>query len=147
MPYPELFNMPQGVRIIAGYPGVGKTELAKQSYAFVDVDHPTLKYKTTEYLALIKQALAIPSITVLVPTWPQLREALQAEGLEYALFYPSRDLKFDYNKRYVNRGTRKDMVDQLWWDWEHTLNSCEQDPTPYKIEMKQSQARLSDYFL
>ena len=144
---PHEYRMAPGVRIICAYPGTGKSELARQNYAFADIDQPDKKYDMDQYIKLVQQALAIPSVTVLLPTWPNLREALRAHGLEYALFYPSRDLKFDYNKRYVNRGTRKDMVDQLWWNWDHTLQSCEDDPTPYRIEMRQSQAYLSDYFL
>uniref|UniRef100_A0AB39CDV1 ATP-binding protein n=1 Tax=Pseudomonas phage HRDY3 TaxID=3236930 RepID=A0AB39CDV1_9VIRU len=144
---PEEFRMPEGVRIIVAYPGVGKSKLTESSRAFIDLDRPDLKKDMAEYLRLINQSLAIPGTTVLLPSWQEMRDMLQSENLPYVLFWPSRDLKFDYNKRYVNRGSPKGLVDTLWWKWDEFHDSCEQDPTPYKVEMRQSQAYLSDYFL
>ena len=144
---PEEFRMPEGVRIIVAYPGVGKSKLTENSRAFVDLDRPDLKKDMAEYLRLLNQALAIPGTTVLLPSWQEMRDMLQSENLPYVLFWPSRDLKFDYNKRYVNRGSPKGLVDVLWWKWDEFHDSCENDPTPYKVEMRQSQAYLSDYFL
>jgi len=144
---PEEFRMPLGVRIIVAYPGVGKSKLTENNMSFIDLDRPDLKFNMAEYMRLIDQSLAIPGTTVLLPSWDVLREQLRNAGLPYVLFWPSRDLKFDYNKRYVNRGSPKGLVDVLWWKWDEFHDSCEQDPTPYKVEMKQSQAYLSDYFL
>jgi len=144
---PHEFKMPLGVRIISAFPGVGKSKLTEGNYAFVDLDRPDLKNDLLEYKRMIDMALAIPGVTVLLPSWDNLRQMLRNEGMPYVLFYPSRDLKVDYNKRYVNRGSPKALVDTLWWKWDEFQDSCENDPTPHHVEMKQSQAFLSDYFL
>ncbi|MND37654.1 hypothetical protein D3C80_283450 [compost metagenome] len=142
-----MSKLPLDTRIVSAFPGTGKSMLAQQNYAFVDVDFPEYKSDMEPYLEQIREALKIPGVIALVPTWPQLRKALQDAGMKYAIFYPKRDLKFDYNKRYVDRGSPKAFVDNMWWKWDEYLSSCEQDPADISMCMAQSQARLSDYFL
>lgn len=143
----DKFQMPQGVRVICAFPGVGKSKLSEQNISFVDLDFPQLKDDLPRYLKAVTDALKIPGVTVMLPTWPQLRAALYAAEIPYVLFYPSRDLKADYQKRYRGRGDELHRQEVMYSMWEAFVHSCETDPTPYKVEMRQSQARLADYFL
>lgn len=121
------YQMPQGVRVICGFPGIGKSRLTQQNLSFIDLDFPDLKNDIPVYIVRIKSALKIPGVTVLLPTWLNLCS--------------------DYHKRYVDRGSPQPMVDTMMKMWDVFLTTCWNDPTPHKVEMRQSQARLSDYFL
>jgi len=143
----EKYRMPEGVRVICGFPGIGKSMLTQQNLSFVDMDIPELKNDIPQYIERIRTALKIPGVTVLLPTWLNLRLGLWNEQIPFVLFYPSADLKADYHKRYSDRGSPQAMIDTMMKMWDVFLTTCWNDPTPHKVEMRQSQARLSDYFL
>lgn len=140
----DKYRMPEGVRVICGFPGIGKSMLNQQNLSFVDFHYP---YPIQQGMARIREALKIPGVTVLLPTHLNVRQALQKEGIPYVVFYPSRDLKSDYYKRFVDRGDDMDTAEHIFQNWNAYITACVADPTPYKVEMRQSQARLSDYFL
>lgn len=143
----DKYRMPEGVRVICGFPGIGKSKLNEQNLSFVDMDFPALKNETDAYIARIREALKIPGVTVLLPSWLMVRQALHDAGIPYVMFYPSRDLRADYHKRFSDRGDQPSKVDHIFKNWNAYITSCLNDPTPHKVEMRQSQARLSDYFL
>jgi hypothetical protein len=136
--------MPEGVRVICGFHGVGKTKLNEQNLSFVDMD---LGLEMYEGACRVHQALKIPGVTVMLRAWDTMRVLLREENIPYVLFYPSADLKADYYKRLHDRGDRPEKIERLFRFWDSHIASCIADPTPHKVEMRQSQARLSDYFL
>jgi hypothetical protein len=140
----EKYRMPEGVRVICGFPGIGKSMLNQQNLSFVDLNLPL---QDESEIDRVRQALKIPGVTVMLPIWLTTRRALHAAGIPYVVFYPSRDLRADYHKRLSDRGDPEIKVDHIFMNWNAYITACVADPTPHKVEMRQSQARLSDYFL
>lgn len=142
----DKYRMPEGVRVICGFPGIGKSKLNEQNLSFVDMDLGTEMYEESG-IERVRQALKIPGVTVMLPAWVSMRHALREAGIPYVIFYPSRDLKADYHKRFSDRGDPPSKVEHIFKNWSAYITACVADPTPHKVEMRQSQARLSDYFL
>ena len=144
---PKQYQLPQGVRVISAFPGTGKSSLCAQNRAFIDLDLPELKNDAPQYIERIRQALEIPGAIVMVPTRLNLRLGMHREGIEFALFYPSFDLMADYYRRFVNRGSSEEFRNKITQMWDVYLTTILNDRTEHKVEMQQSQAYLSDYFL
>lgn len=144
---PEHYRLPEGVRVICAFPGTGKTKLNEQNLSFVDLDLPELKNDIPAYIERVREALKIPGVTVLLPSLLKLRLGLWNEQIPFVLFYPSIDLMADYYRRFVNRGDSIEFRNNITQMWDVYITTCWNDATPHKVEMRQSQARLSDYFL
>lgn len=144
---PDKYRLPEGVRVICASNGTGKSMMNRHNFSFVDFDWPERMDDLEGYVRQVQNALKIPAVTVMLPAHTLLRLALHEMEIPYVLFYPSRDLKADYHKRLSDRGDSDYSCAQQLKFWNLHIDSCESDPTPHKVEMRQSQARLSDYFL
>ncbi len=108
------------MRIIAGFPGTGKSTFVKSHPFCIDLDSalfPKGEGFVDTYVEAIKQHLQIDGRCVFVSTHPELLEALVKEGLSFLLVYPGVTLKDEYLARYEGRGDQEEFLKQLDDNW------------------------------
>jgi hypothetical protein len=118
---------PDGVRplrIICGFPGVGKSCLAGLS-GYHDSDSSSFSWESdgvrnsrfpANYLEHIRGLTG----TALVSSHKVVRDALAEAGMPFYCCYPARECKDEYVLRYTMRGSSPAFVDLLsdkWDDW------------------------------
>ncbi len=136
------------IQVYSAFPGVGKSYLTSKYGTFQDVDSSTFDKDPAvwpnNYVEYIKAQVQAGRL-VLVSSHEPVRQSLQASGIPFILFYPSRDCKAEYLERYRQRKSPQqfiDLVDALWDVW---IGECEQWSGP-KVEMS-PRSFLSDYLL
>ena len=94
------------------------------------------------YINHIKSNIGDADI-ILVSSHKEVRDALQNQGIEFTLVYPSRDIKEEYIQRYIDRGNDDKFVELLKKNWENWMTELEEQKGCNKIELKNGQY-LSD---
>lgn len=79
---------------------------------------------------------------VLISSHKEVREALQAQGIEYTIILPSLDMKEEMISRYLSRGNQESFVNLLKTNYEKFVGDLSIDPNE-KIILKSGQY-LSD---
>lgn len=128
--------------IVVGWPGVGKSHVAKHLKDWVNIDKPGMP--TQEYIQHIRDVLASGK-NVLLPTWIKTRDALDAANLKYVMVLPARDLKADYHARYHKRGSDQVMIDAMCKNWDIQWDGCYAEKVHHRIIMRRSGDYLEDY--
>ena len=61
-----------------------------------------------------------------------VRKELQARGIKYIIVAPKNtpEIKNEYCKRYLKRGSDVDLITKIYKEWDEMLNSIEDDPSP-----------------
>lgn len=83
---------------------------------------------------------------ILVSSHDIVRKEMFLEGIPYLLVYPSREIKEEYIQRYIDRGNNDLFINLLKEKWDDFIDSCEKDPTVYKLILKSGQY-LTDVLL
>lgn len=113
------------IRILSGFPGVGKSTLAKNNPSVIDLDSALFPKDETfveSYVKKIMEYLDNPKIKgVMVSTHPQLLEALYEGDLNVMLVAPDASLKEEYMARYEGRGDWEAFLKQLDENWYNYL--------------------------
>lgn len=113
------------IRILSGFPGVGKSTLAKNNPGIIDLDSALFPKDETfveSYMKKIMEYLDNPKIKgVMVSTHPQLLEALYEGDLNVMLVAPDASLKDEYMARYEGRGDWEAFLKQLDENWYNYL--------------------------
>lgn len=138
------------VRIISGFPGIGKTTLAsKYPSVFIDVDSGpyfwkdydatkkeqgkyTYKVKNenfvSDYLDAVQRILLRTSNTVImVSQHNEIREGLKIRGIPFATVFPKLSLKEEYLKRYEKRGNNHIFIEDVKKNWENWIEPLSQE--------------------
>lgn len=96
--------------IIMGYPGIGKSTVAKDDYRFIDLDsgHPLLRGRLFEKnwerrYCDVAAYLSKQGYFVFVSTHPAVVKLCIASGELCAICYPSKELKEDWVTRLYKR--------------------------------------------
>lgn len=113
------------IRILSGFPGVGKSTLAKNNPGIIDLDSALFPKDETfveSYMKKIMEYLDNPKIKgVMVSTHPQLLQALYEGDLNAMLVAPDVSLKDEYMARYEGRGDWEAFLKQLDENWYNYL--------------------------
>lgn len=132
--------------VVSAFPGCGKSHLFrnKGDKKILDSDSSTFdKSQFPEnYINHIKSNIGDADI-ILVSSHKEVRDALQNQGIEFTLVYPSRDIKEEYIQRYIDRGNDDKFVELLKKNWENWMTELEEQKGCNKIELKNGQY-LSD---
>ncbi len=106
--------------IICGFPGVGKTHLAKK-YNLHDSDSSKFDkdFFPSNYIDHIKSLTGI----VLCSTHSEVRKALSASNLDYISVIPSWKLKDEYLQRYKDRGNPESFINMMDENWDDFIAS------------------------
>lgn len=112
------------VHPVCGFPGVGKSHAASL-YGWPDSDSSGFSWLSLgvrhpewpeNYIAHLRSLTGV----VMVSTHMEVRDALHAAKIEYALCYPERGCRAEYIKRYRERGSSLAfcaLIDANWNEW------------------------------
>lgn len=144
-------------RIVAGFPGIGKSYLFKNGYRFNSLlDSDSSKFSwinengvkkrnpnfVSDYLSHIRAAVQSHDF-VFVSTHKEVLEALHKAGLSFVVVFPSRKLKSAYLERYQSRGNDESFLKLMSDKFEDFVTDIE--VTPYsKIRLLHSDLSLVD---
>lgn len=139
-------------KVVAGFPGVGKSVLFKNSNLNV-LDSDSSKFLWIEpgvrhpdfpqnYINHIKVNIGVADI-ILVSSHDVVRKALAESGIEYYLVYPDISLKEEYLNRYRQRGNDEKFIALLKSKWEEFILSIEEETFPTLLKLSSNQY-LSD---
>lgn len=139
-------------KVVAGFPGVGKSVLFKNSNLNV-LDSDSSKFSWIEpgvrhpdfpqnYINHIKVNIGVADI-ILVSSHDVVRKALAESGIEYYLVYPDISLKEEYLDRYRQRGNDEKFIALLKSKWEEFILSIEEETFPTLLKLSSNQY-LSD---
>lgn len=140
-------------KVISGFPGVGKSFLSthpnlkisdsdssKFSWIEKGVRHPDFPQN---YINHIKQCMETYDF-VLVSSHKEVREALEVNGIEYTIYYPSIESKDIYIERYRNRGNAEGFINLVDANWDNWIKEIDEETFPAKVKME-GNTYLSNY--
>lgn len=139
--------------IISGFPGVGKTsarysadgfnanmldmESSAYSWIFDSFDpkgrpkrNPYFPQNYVDSLELFARDGGYEYI--FVSCHEDVRKELQRRGIKYLIVAPKNtpEIKNEYCKRYLKRGSHIDLIDKVYRDWDNMIASIKDDPSP-----------------
>jgi len=125
-------------KIIAGYPGVGKSHYSRNhpDETVLDSDSSSFSWTTSpdgsrsrnhefpqNYIEHIKQNVGTAAI-IFVSTHAEVRDALAKNGIDFVIVYPDSSLKEEYLQRFRERGDSQTFIDLMvakWDEWHKEL--------------------------
>lgn len=135
-------------KVIAGFPGVGKSVLTKNSHSIV-LDSDSSNFSWIEkgvrnpdfpnnYIRHIKENIGKADY-ILVSSHDNVREALEQNKINYTLVYPDAILKEEYIQRYKERGNEDGFINFISNNWEDFIKNIEEEifPTLVKLSSRQ----------
>lgn len=139
-------------KIIAGFPGVGKTVFSRKNHLFI-LDSDSSKFSwlsegvrnpdfPNNYMQHIKENIG-KAHYILVSSHDVVRKALEDNGIEYTLVYPSVELKEGYLQRYRKRGNDETFIKFIGNSWKNFISDIEQETFPKLVKLENGQF-LSD---
>lgn len=114
-------------RVIAGFPGVGKSTLFRlDPDMFADSDSSQFPKDAfpANYMEHIKTLLADTDKTIFVSTHQAVRDALAESGIPFLLVYPSEEMRGDFLDRYKSRGSPQQFVDMMNNKFDDFVGEC-----------------------
>lgn len=102
--------------IIMGYPGIGKSTVAKTDYRFIDLDSSTFKDipNWAKYYTTVAEGLSHQGYYVFVSTHAEVRNRLYGSKEKVALCYPDGSIKEEWieklRKRYEKDRSKKNAL-------------------------------------
>lgn len=140
-------------KIISGFPGVGKSTLFKYKGEVLVSDSDSSKFSwlkpgvrhpdfPANYIEHIKSNIGKLDF-IFVSSHDVVREALNNEGIEYTIVYPSKDIKDEYIQRYIDRGNNENFVKLLQENYETFIEGIEKETKPKLVPLGSGQY-LSD---
>jgi hypothetical protein len=145
----------KNTKVVSGFPAVGKSVLTKESDLIVlDSDssmfswiregerHPDFP---ENYIAHIKENIGKADY-ILVSSHDIVRKALEENGIDYTLVYPSIELKEEYLERYRSRGNDDKFIAFIGGKWDDFITDIENETFPKKVKLSKGQY-LSDVLI
>lgn len=122
--------------VIAGFPGIGKSHLFREGFNASDSDSSLFSWVTVDgkkernpefpanYIKHILREIETRDF-VLVSTHRDVRNALDANKICYALVYPGLECRDEYLKRYIDRESPKAFVDMMAEKFADFVKECD----------------------
>lgn len=108
--------------IICGFPGIGKSSIARTLPGIVDLESTPFNKNWKIYADVIEH-MDKNGYTVLVSSHRELREELLNRNINYFYVKPEKNLKEEYLERYKKRGNTKAFINQIKDNWDNYLIS------------------------
>lgn len=132
-------------KIIAGFPGIGKSVLFNSSSDLKVLDSDSSLFSWIEegvrhpdfpnnYMQHIKENIGKADV-ILVSSHDVVRKALEENGIEYTLVYPSIELKDEYIERYKKRGNNEGFINFIGNNWDNFIQDIEKETFPDLIRL------------
>ena len=129
------------VRVVCGFPGVGKTRARSDKTIDLNLNHVPEEY----CIDVIRSKLGSGKVLML-STWYFLRRELRKANIEYAVVYPHPKLKQQYLDMLEKRGRNgKNYMNKMRSRWDTMMRGCLDDPTPYHIVLETMDEHLVDF--
>lgn len=116
--------------IVCGFPGVGKSMMAKFSQ-WVDLESTPFKKNWLLYAEVAKH-MSDNGYTVMVSTHEGMLDALEQIEARYVVVIPPITDKATYINRYYTRGNTYDFIRLLDENWERWIFAILENPTVLK---------------
>ena len=128
-------------KIISAFPGTGKTYFFNKSKKFV-LDSDSSYFDKSKfpqnYIEHIKSYIGKADF-ILVSSHKEVREALFQNNIRFELIIPNINLKNEYLKRYLERGSEHSFVNLLDDNWEFWINDCTDQEGCFQYELQKGQ--------
>lgn len=133
--------------IIAGFPGIGKSFVARNSALSVrDSDSSAFSWRGTErhpdfphnYIRHIQDHLNDCDV-ILVSSHAEVRNALREAGLAYTLVYPESSQRDDYIERYIRRRSPASFIQLVHDRFDPWLAECRAETHPTHVVLARGQ--------
>ncbi len=138
-------------RIVAGFPGVGKSFAMKYEDGYNGIflkDSDSSQYPKDgfpeNYIASIKRFDTSSFNYVFISTHKLVRDCLLKEGIVFTLVFPNVHLKGEYIQRFIDRKNPKAFIDLMYNNWESWLDEIKIEEGYEKIELQKGEY-LSNY--
>ena len=131
--------------VICGFPGVGKTSVANNRMNILDAESSAFSWNWNpenlergrernpefpeNYIKFIRENMEKYDF-ILGACHGVVRDTLKAEGIQYIIVAPKRELKNEYLIRYLQRGSDVDFIESLNENWGKFLDDVENDGAP-----------------
>lgn len=116
--------------IIAGFPGIGKSTLAKQS-RWVDLESTPFERDWDRYAKVAKH-MSNNGYNVLVSTHPEFLQKLLAMKIRHTVVVPDPSCKDEYVARYIERGSSPEFIDLVSQHFEEWIRAIQMDVNDYR---------------
>lgn len=136
-------------KVIAGFPGVGKSFIFNNKSKYVVLDSDSSKYSwisegvrnpdfPNNYIKHIEESISKADY-IFVSSHDVVREALKDNHISYTIVYPSIELKDEYLQRYKDRGNNEKFISFIESNWNSFIQDIEKEWFPKKIKLKSNQ--------
>lgn len=106
--------------IICGFPGIGKSTLAKRS-GWVDLESTPFERDWERY-AKVAEHMDENGYNVMVSTHKELISMLCTMGVDHTIVIPAREDRGEYIRRYIVRGNSEEFIGLLDDNFEKWIN-------------------------
>lgn len=116
--------------IVCGFPGTGKSTMAKLS-RWVDLESTPFKKNWLLYAEVAKH-MSDNGYNVMISTHKEVLDALEQIEARYTVVIPPTTDKYTYLRRYEMRGNTYEFIRLLDENWERWLHAIFEKPTVLK---------------
>jgi len=88
------------------------------------------------YIEHIRSKISEGYARIFISSHKDVRNALIENNLPFVLVYPAIELKEEYLKRYLDRGSNDSFIRQLEGKWSEWITDCANQQSCFKIELK-----------
>jgi len=139
----------KNTKVVSGFPGIGKSVLTKNGNDLRVLDSDSSNFSWIEegvrhpdfpnnYMKHIKENIGKADY-ILVSSHDIVREALEANDINYTLVYPAVELKDEYIERYKARGNNEGFVKFIESNWEQFIAAIEKETFPKLVKLEKGQ--------
>ena len=107
--------------IICGFPGVGKSTMARTS-RWIDLESTPFQ-KDFETYARVAKHMSDNGYNVMVSTHTELLDQFEKIGVPYTVVVPSLEEKIEYRKRYDARGNSLQFIEYVTENWDQWIGN------------------------
>lgn len=130
-------------KVICGFSGVGKSTAEQKNRSIYDLessgwswdfkhDPPTRKPDfPANYIDNLERMMEdLPCSAFLLSCHAEVRRELQNRGIPYIIVMPRPQLKNEYLKRWLRRGSDMEFIEHMNDAWDDMISSCQEDSAP-----------------
>lgn len=115
--------------LISAFPGMGKTYAFKSLSGKIKVlDSDSSHFDKNDfpknYIQHIKEEIPNNDI-IFISSHKEVRNALEMEGIDFDLFYPSKDRRNEFLENYVGRHSSRDFIMKIDNNWDNWIDEIE----------------------
>ena len=125
--------------VISGFSGIGKSSAANfedivdfesSSFSHLPGGNVNINFPSNYVSALEFEMKTHPEKIFLISCHQEVRDELKKRGIDYLIVMPYRDIRNEYMKRWLRRGSPQSFIKKMFEMWDKMIDSCEKDPAP-----------------